>query len=125
PVLNASRVWLRYSPLPRRGAFEPTTWFHHLMTDTYDGWRQIDITALSLSDGPYEYEFVVDRPDGTSFVAADPYAEDITRFCGYRGVFHVLSGQRVRLPFSWANETPAGLPQNNQVAIYELPMRWI
>ena len=61
-----------------------------------------------------------------SITAPDPYAEEITRFSGYRGIFHIRGGHRVRLPFSWANELPPeGLPQNNRLVIYELPMRWV
>jgi 1,4-alpha-glucan branching enzyme len=125
PVSNATAVWLRCAPVPRQGAFEPNSWRHDPLTDTHDGWLQIDLSTLALADGTYEYEFVVDRQGGSATVA-DPYAEEITRFSGYRGLFHIQDGQRIRLPFLWSNEiASAGLPQNNQIVIYELPMRWI
>ena len=41
-------------------------------------------------------------------------------------MFHVQNGHRVRLPFDWSDELPpSGLPQNNRLVVYELPMRWI
>jgi len=78
---------------------------------------------LALPDNDYEYEFVVNG--GT--VVPDPYADVITRFGGYRGVFTVAAGVRVGKPFRWDGEIPAGttLPQNNQMVIYEMPIKWM
>jgi len=39
---------------------------------------------------------------------ADPYANAITRFGGYRGPFRIASGQRIAQPFHWDNEVPSG-----------------
>jgi hypothetical protein len=60
-------------------------------------------------------------------VAPDPYAEEITRFGGYRGVLRMRNGHRYRLPFGRQGELPAGsrLPDNNELVLYELPMRWV
>jgi 1,4-alpha-glucan branching enzyme len=126
PVLGASQVHIRFSGLPRSVEFRPEDWRHERLDTAHDGWWAIDLNALNLPDGSYEYEFVVER-DGRSFTAPDPYAEDITRFSGYRGVFHIRNRERVRLPFSWDGELPASgaLPNNNELVIYELPMRWV
>jgi 1,4-alpha-glucan branching enzyme len=89
----------------------------------FAGWWEIDLDLLALADGDYEYEFVI---NGTT-VAADPYAEEITRFGGYRGVFTITGGKRGRRPFRWDGETPPGvnLPSNNQIVIYEMPIKWM
>jgi hypothetical protein len=36
-------------------------------------------------------------------------------------------GERLLPPFCWDNELPAGgrLPNNNEIVIYELPIRWV
>ena len=60
----------------------------------FPGWWQFDLDALALADGVYEYEFVA---NGT-IVAADPYADAITRFGGYRGLF-TIQRWRARQPF--------------------------
>ena len=80
-------------------------------------------TALALADGVYEYEFLANG----NVVVADPYADAITRFGGYRGRFTISDGVRVSPSFSWDDEFPAGttLPQNNQIVIYEMPIKWM
>ena len=51
-----------------------------------------DDFPIRLADGAYEYEFVLDgRHDHP---VADPYAEEITKFGGYRGIFHMVGGKR-------------------------------
>jgi 1,4-alpha-glucan branching enzyme len=127
PVLDAHRVWLRLSPLPRQGEFLSDRWRHELLTSTPGDWWQIALTTLGLSDGSYEYEFVIERHGQPPRTVADPYAEELTKLSGYRGVVHIHSGQRVRLPFSWDGELPDSgkLPTNNKLVIYELPMRWV
>ena len=84
---------------------------------------EIDLDLLGLIDADYEYEFVVNG----AIIAADPYADHITRFGGYRGIFTIAGGKRVTKPFRWDGETPTGihLPQNNQIAIYEMPIKWM
>jgi hypothetical protein len=56
---------------------------------------QLEKSRLRLIDGDYEYEFVV---NGATAVP-DPYADDITRFGGYRGIFTIAGGKRVSKPF--------------------------
>ena len=126
PVFGADRVSLRLSPLPRTGDFRPDTWRQLPLSDTQDGWWECDVAALGLSDGAYEYEFVLARPGQPVKTVPDPYAEEITRFAGYRSVLRIQGGQRVRPAFSWVDELPpSGLPPNNRLVIYELPMRWV
>ena len=126
PVLDATRVWLRCSRLPREGDFRSAAWPHHPFIHTGGNWWECDLANLSLADGSYEDEFVVERFGQQPITVADPYAEEITRLSGYRSVFQIRGSQRIRLPFSWADELPAaGLPQNNQLVIYEMPMRWV
>ena len=124
PAIDADSVKVRLSPLPREGGFPPA-WIEAALADMQDGWWQVDLGTLPLPDGAYEYEFVVRR--GSQWLTVpDPYAEEITRFSGYRGVLHMRGGRRTRPDFSWEGELPPhGLPQNNQLIIYELPMRWV
>ena len=55
------------------------------------------------------------------------YAEELTRFGGYRGVFHIGDSERQRHPFCWDGEFSRGvrLANNHELVIYEIPMRWI
>lgn len=90
---------------------------------SFAGWWEIDLDTLALADGDYEYELVIDG----DAVAADPYAESITRFGGYRGIFTISGGRRVRQRFDWSDEFVPGtrLPGNNEIVIYEMPVRWM
>ena len=131
-ALPASAVWLRCSPLPREGgAFAPATWPRFPLAADPDpaapGWYQVDLATLGLADGQYEYELGVDQPDAPPLVVPDPFAEEITKLGGYRGVFTIRGGQRVRPRFDWPDELPPGvtLPGNHETVIYELPMRWV
>ena len=123
PALNALSV--RFAPLSDRDRFNPTSWAQNALAPSgaFAGWWEIDLDVLALDDGEYEYEFVV---NGTT-PAADPYAEEITRFGGYRGLFAISGGKRVRKPFRWDDELSPGvsLPQNNQIVIYEMPVKWM
>jgi 1,4-alpha-glucan branching enzyme len=123
PDLNSLAV--RFAPLTDRDEFDPTTWAQCPLAKSaaFPGWWEIDIDPSTLPDGDYEYEFVV---DGTTPVA-DPYAEEITRFGGYRGIFSIAAGRRVRKPFRWDGELPprVNLAQNNQIVIYEMPIKWM
>jgi len=127
PAPNAASVELRYAPLLHRDRFAPASWprapFHKAAGRP--GWWEIDIGALGLVDGEYEYEFVLDG-DADQPVT-DPFAEEIVRFGGYRGLFRIRDGRRWRVPFSWDDELPDGLrlPDNNRIVIYEMPMRWM
>jgi len=126
------RVYMRYSPLPRAGeAFDPWNWKRATLKVDQDpgrpGWYKVDLEDLNLPDGRFEYEFVVEGTPKDTLVVSDPFAEEITRFGDYRGVFRIKDRQRVRSEFSWVGEIPAHvrLPGNHEMVIYELPMRWI
>ncbi|WP_254514044.1 alpha-amylase family glycosyl hydrolase [Anatilimnocola floriformis] len=124
PALDAARLQLQFAPLPREGGF-PRNWRHADLNSTNDGWWQIDLSSLHLPDGEYEYEFLLERSGQATITVPDPYAEELTRFSGYRGVFYIRNNHRHRPGFDWRGEMPTGgLPQNNQLVIYELPMRW-
>jgi 1,4-alpha-glucan branching enzyme len=116
---------VRFASLSNRDRFDPSVWPQHALrkSATFAGWWEVDLDLLALVDGDYEYEFVV---NGTTIVA-DPYAEEITRFGGYRGIFTIAGGKRVRKPFRWDDENPPGisLPPNNQIVIYEMPVKWM
>lgn len=125
PAPTASTVALSLAPLSARDRFDPPSWRTMPMAPgaTASGHFEIDVDTLGLADGAYEYEFLIDA----AWRVPDPYAEELTRFGGYRAVFHMVGGSRVRRPFSWADESPAGvsLPNNNALVIYELPLRWM
>jgi 1,4-alpha-glucan branching enzyme len=128
PAPGANKVEMRFAPLAQRDKFAPSGWPVLALTSAQPanpGWWEIDIDALGLGDGAYEYEFIVDgRADSPM---ADPFADEVTRFGGYRGVFRIAMGQRVRQAFGWEDEYTAGrpLPQNNAVVIYEMPVKWM
>ena len=123
PGLTALSI--RFARLSDRDHFAPATWPQHPFSPNaaFPGWWQFDLDALALADGAYEYEFVADG----NVACADPYAEAITRFGGYRGLFTISNGVRVSPSFGWDDEFPAGatLPQNNQIVIYEMPVKWM
>jgi 1,4-alpha-glucan branching enzyme len=126
PAPTANSVAIRFAPLTQRDKFAPSTWpVQALKKSEFSGWWEVDLDTLALADGAYEYEFVLDsqakRP------VADPFADQITRFDGYRGVFHMLGGKRVAQPFRWDDEFTPGksLRQNNEIVIYEMPVKWM
>lgn len=128
PVGNAQKAFIRYSPLPRQNFFNPELWPKASLTDMGDGWYQVDLSTLQLADGRYEYDFLVEpssgapQPEGI----ADPYAVEITKYRGYRGIFRISGGQQVLPAFDWSSEPDLRtLPGNHQIVIYELPMRWV
>ena len=125
PGPDLTAVSLRFALLSDRDEFNPSSWPQHplVKSPAYAGWWEIDLDPLALADGSYEYEFVLNG----NVVAPDPYADVITRFGGYRGVFTIAGGVRVAKPFRWNGENPPGisLPQNNQIVIYEMPIKWM
>lgn len=127
PVRDAHEVEVRLAPLAERDRFDPRRWrTFRLAADPADPlFFQVELSSLSLADGAYEYEFVLDGR--TEAPVPDPYALEITRFGGYRGVFHMVSGRRFVLPFSWDDELPEGvrLANNHELVVYELPLRWV
>jgi 1,4-alpha-glucan branching enzyme len=128
PAPTADTVEIRFAPLLQRDKFAPAVWPVQPLASAQPanpGWWEIDIDALGLGDGAYEYEFILDGH--TDRPVADPFAEEITRFGGYRGVFHISGRQRVRPVFRWDDEFTPGkpLPPNNAVVIYEMPVKWM
>jgi glycosidase len=127
PASSASHVAIRFAPLGNRDEFDPVGWpVVPLVADAGNpGWWEVDLDAEGLSDGAYEYEFVLDGD--ALHPVADPYADEITRFGGYRGVFHIAGGKRVQRAFRWDDPVEAGgsFPQNNRIAIYEMPLKWM
>lgn len=117
---------IRYSPLSNRPNFNPTAWPQHPLTPstTFPGWWEIDLDTLGLADGVYEYEFLA---NGSPTPIPDPYADWLTRFGGYRGLLTIAGGKRQPQAFDWTGEFVSGinLPQNNQIVIYEMPVKWM
>lgn len=133
PAPDAEGVSIRYFPYPVEGDFDPQNWPKQLLRKKEDGWWILDFP--SIPDGTYEYHFEVTFPleyratHGLpdAIIVADPYAEELVRFSGYRGILHIRNGLRIRPAFSWENEFSEEhpLPENNQMVIYELPMHWV
>jgi 1,4-alpha-glucan branching enzyme len=127
PAPLAQSVVMRFAVLAERDKFDPSTWPVQPLTalSSAPGWWEIDLDGLGLADGAYEYEFVLDH-DATR-PAADPFADEITRFGGYRGVFRMAAGTRVAPPFRWDDEFVAAKPlrANNAIVIYEMPVKWM
>jgi len=123
PALNSLSV--RFALLADRDDFNPASWPQHPLAPSADfaGWWEIDLDLLGLGDGDYEYELVING----STPVPDPYADRITRFGGYRGVFTITGGKRVAKTFRWDGEMAPGtsLPQNNEIVIYEMPVKWM
>jgi 1,4-alpha-glucan branching enzyme len=128
PATNAERVVVRFAPVLSRDTFDPADWRHEELSAHPDvsDWYELNIDDLDLDDGRYEYEFLVYRGEDDPDVAADPFAEEITRFQGHRGTFRIRDGEAFHPPFDWSGELPegVGLPRNDELVIYELPVRW-
>src|SRR5262249_12294017 len=126
PAPGAAAVTMRYAPLSQRDKFNPPAWARQALVQdaASPGWWNVDLDAMTLPDGVYEYELLV---AGNGTPIADPYADEITRFGGYRGVFRISGTMRVREQFRWDDEfDPANpLKQNNQIVIYELAVKLI
>jgi glycosidase len=120
PAPGATGVTMRYAPLTQRDEFNPPAWpTQPLVEDPANpGWWNADLDAMGLVDGTYEYEFLI---AGNPAAIADPYADEITRFGGYRGLFRIVGGIRTQQPFRWDSELNPALPlkQNNQIVIDE------
>lgn len=124
PAPDVRSVELRIANLSDRDRFGER-WRYAPLTRSDDGCWEADIESLGLADGVYEYEFVLDG-DRTSPIP-DPYAQEITRFGGYRGLLHVCGSRQWSPPFDWSDELPPGvsLPENNRIIVYEMPLRWM
>lgn len=132
PAFGANAVQLRYRLIEERDMATPghpdRSWTHAAaLAPSLEqlGYYQIDLNSLGLRDGTYEYEFVLNGEEARP--VSDPFAEEITKFGGYRGLFHVEGGRRVKPTFSWEGEIAEGtrLPQNNQIVIYEMALHWM
>ncbi|MEW8676772.1 MAG: alpha-amylase family glycosyl hydrolase [Candidatus Thiodiazotropha sp.] len=127
PAPTGSQLELRFADILQRDRYHPDGWRRETLTAVANepGWFEIDLDALGLDDGDYEYEFIKDGEIDAPI--ADPYAVHITRFGGYRGIFQIRDGRRWRQPFSWDDEFTPGneLKNNHQLVIYEMPMRWM
>lgn len=125
PGPGLTSLEVRFGKLSDRDNFAPANWPRHAFSanTAFLGWWQFDLDALMLADGVYEYEFIANG----NVVVADPYADAITRFGGYRGLFTISEGARISPPFDWSDEFAAGatLPENNQIVIYEMPIKWM
>jgi 1,4-alpha-glucan branching enzyme len=127
PAPSAPLVEMRFAPIAARDQFDPPGWQRVPLTPAPGsiGFFEVSVNTLGLDDGAYEYEFILDgRMDQP---IPDPYADEITRFGGYRGIFRIANGRRSPSQFSWADEIPAGgrLPNNNEIVVYEMPLRWM
>ncbi len=127
PAPAGSSIEMRFADILHRDHFDPQNWHSAGLEPVagQPGWFEIDLNALGLDDGDYEYEFILNG--AAEAPIADPYAVHITRFGGYRGIFQIREGQRWQQPFSWDDEFTAGneLRNNHQMVIYEMPMRWM
>jgi 1,4-alpha-glucan branching enzyme len=125
PGPGLTSLSIRFAKLSDRDHFAPDSWPQVPFSPNaaFAGWWLFDLDSLGLADGVYEYELVA---NGTT-VAADPFADAITRFGGYRGLFTISGGVRVSPAFRWDDEFPPGitLPENNQIVIYEMPIKWM
>ncbi|MEJ2453501.1 MAG: alpha-amylase family glycosyl hydrolase [Candidatus Thiodiazotropha sp.] len=127
PASVGSRIEVRFADVLQRDRYDPLSWRRELLTPVVGepDWFEIDLDALGLEDGDYEYEFIKNGVDEAPI--ADPYAVYITRFGGYRGIFQIRQGRRWRQSFTWDDEFTPGNPlrNNHQLVIYEMPMRWM
>jgi 1,4-alpha-glucan branching enzyme len=125
PAPTARKVEIRIAALTDRGRFGERWRYETLFRGADDVWAS-DLATLGLTDGDYEYEFVID--DNRAAPVPDPFAKEITRFGGYRGLLQVRAGRiSSAAPFDWSEELQAGtlLPDNNRIVIYEMPLRWM
>src|SRR5579883_2782107 len=127
PAPAASSLAIRFAPLTDRDHFNPKLWKHCPMTPngSFSGGWEIDLDTLGLPDGCYEYEYVKNGDEAVAY--PDPYADAITRFAGYRGLFTMAAGKRILTPFRWDDEFSNGRKpaNNNQIVIYEMPLKWM
>lgn len=127
PVPMAKKVEMQFASLDQRDHFGKAWQIAALNGDpAYPGFFQVNINRMSLPDGIYEYKFCLDGDTGC--LVSDPYAEEIVKFGGYRATFRIENGRRVASEsFDWDDELPQGvtLPNNNQMVIYEMPVRWM
>ena len=105
----AQQLEIRFAPLSDRDKFNPPLWPRRPLVrfQASPGWWECDIDALALADGQYEYEFLLNGdPDDP---IPDPYADEITRFGGYRGIFHIVGARRKATPAGGMTRFPLAL----------------
>jgi 1,4-alpha-glucan branching enzyme len=125
PAPGARTLEVRIADVLDRDRFGER-WRYWSMSEGEDEFWELDVASLGLDDGDYEYELVVDGDRAAP--VPDPYAKEITRFGGYRGLLRVRGGEVwSEPPFDWSDELPAGrrLPDNNCIVVYEMPLRWM
>jgi 1,4-alpha-glucan branching enzyme len=127
---DAGNVQLYLGLLDARGSFfKPNYWTILDSTSKTDGWWNFDIDGRT---GRYEYGFALNNeyinPLDPIGLVVDPFAAEVVRFGGYRGVLYLDQGLRQYPQFDWGNDDnqdSLGLPQNEKLVIYELPLRWM
>jgi hypothetical protein len=122
PVEQGAQVSLKLALRSTRDQLEQRSWqLLPLARSPQDArFFTIDLATAGLPDGVYEYAF---EKDGLE--VPDPYATEISRFGGYRGVMRIENGRRVWPSFDWSDELAAPLPGNNEIVVYELPIHWV
>lgn len=125
PAPIASSLAIRLESLNDRSNFGKRWQTVNLSEMDANGCFTTDFNALSLADGIYEYELLVNgvaRP-----AIADPFLTRLTKFGGYRGTIIIRRGKVVPDVFDWSDEIPAGvqLPENNKIVVYEMPLHWM
>src|SRR5437868_13116019 len=86
PVPGANKVELRYAAITDRDHFGKKWQMVVLKPDAQSrGYCQINLSTLDVSDGTYEYDFIVDGD--SAHPVTDPFAHDLAKFGGYRSVF--------------------------------------
>lgn len=131
PAPFAKTLQVRYRTPEKRDAIDLTSadssWSQPVTLKPHPaeaGCYIFDISTVKPADGDYEYEFLV---DGATQPIPDPFARDIVKFGGYRGLIHARDGEPVAEAFSWEDELPSGvrLAPNKQLVIYEMPLHWM
>lgn len=124
PAPGAKKVDLRFADVAERDHFGEAWQIEPLSTKDPCIF-EVDVNTLGLDDGVYEYDFIVDG--NAASPVADPFAQELEKFGGYRSTFTIHNGKRVGREFGWDDELPqaGGLPNNNEIVIYEMPVRWM
>lgn len=119
----ANTLTLRYAALADRSDFGKKWQCAEMTPASTHGYFQIDLATLGLADGTYEFDLLI---NGRTPVA-DPYALELEKFNGYRGILIIRDHRLITEAFDWSDEIPAGLqlPENNKIVLYELPLRWM
>ncbi len=125
PAPVADTLAIRYASLTDRSNFGKKWQTVNLSPANVPGCFQLDLNALGLPDGTYEYECLINGVERLS--TPSPYSTVLEKFGGYRGSFTIRNRKLEADPFDWSDELPDGLrlPENNKIVIYEMPLRWM